>query len=60
MANSCVHPNMPKVPFDEEEARTMGAFDIRQKWPRLTQVCPDCKEQVVCYGSLEHYVSGDW
>lgn len=56
----CTHPNLPPVPFDEEAAKGLPPYEVRSRWPRLDQQCPDCKEMILCYASQMHYYSGDW
>lgn len=60
MTDRCLHSKLPPVPFDEEAAGGLSAGEVRARWPRLMQVCPDCKEDVICYASNLHYYSGDW
>jgi hypothetical protein len=60
MMSGCEHPNLPLVPFDEEAAKELSAWEIRARWPRKMQVCPDCKEEILCYASSMHYYMGDW
>jgi hypothetical protein len=60
MANRCYHKNLPPVPFDEEAAKGLDAMEVRKRWPRRVQICPDCKDEVICYASNAHYYSGDW
>jgi hypothetical protein len=56
----CEHPNLPPVPFDYEASKGMSAYEVRQRWPRKMQKCPDCGAEVICYASNSHYYSGDW
>lgn len=58
--NHCMHANLPVVPFDEEAAKGLRAHEVRARWPRKIQQCPDCKQDVICYASSFHYYSGDW
>jgi hypothetical protein len=60
MSKSCEHENLPPVPFDEEAAKGLSAWEVRRRWPRKMQICPDCKQDVLCYASSLHYYSGDW
>jgi len=56
----CQHPNLPEVPFDAEAAKGLSSWEVRKRWPRKLQTCPDCEADVICYASSEHYYSGDW
>ena len=57
---NCTHPKLPEVPFDAEKAKGMSDAEVRKAYPRLDQYCEDCKQQVICYASAEHYYAGDW
>lgn len=56
----CEHTNLPPVPFDEKASKGLSAPEVRSRWPRLYQICPDCKAGVICYASFRHYIAGDW
>lgn len=59
-AAECRHKNLPPVPFDADACKGKPAQWVRQNYPRLHQVCPDCKAGVICYASSEHYYAGDY
>lgn len=59
-AEHCKHPNLPPVPFDAEACKDKSATWVRQHYPRLYQVCPDCQAGIICYASSLHYYSGDY
>lgn len=59
-AAECRHKNLPLVPFDAEACRGKPAGWVREHFPRLYQVCPDCRSGVICYASSEHYYAGDY
>ena len=46
--------------FDAEAARGLEAYEVRRRWPRFEGTCPNCNESVIVYGSIAHYLSGDW
>ncbi len=56
----CEHPKLPEVPFDPVAAKGLSSHEVKDRWPRLYQVCPDCKAGIICYASFEHYIAGDW
>lgn len=58
--DTCKHPNLPPVPFDEEASKNLDADEVRKRWPRKTQTCPDCGDTIICYASYMHYIQGDW
>lgn len=60
MTDKCAHKNLPVVPFDAEAAKALDSYDVRKRWPRLDQECPDCKARVISYASFEHYIAGDY
>jgi hypothetical protein len=58
-ADECGHTlHMPI--FNQEEAKNLSVAEIRRRWPRFFGTCEMCKENVIMYASLEHYVYGDW
>ncbi|MGK3981250.1 hypothetical protein WMF38_57165 [Sorangium sp. So ce118] len=47
--------------FDADAARSLGANEVRRRWPRLFGECPKgCGYRGIAYASGEHYVAGDW
>lgn len=56
-APECTHG----VTFDEEAAKLMGSREVRQRWPRLSGLCPiGCGYEGIAYASFKHYIYGDW
>lgn len=58
-SQQCTHPSIG-VEFDEEAARGLEAYEVRERWPRAEALCPDCGAFVAKYASLDHYAMGDW
>jgi len=57
----CTHPELrARVNFDAQAAKDLSASEIRARWPRVSDRCPQCGERVICYASYEHYYAGDW
>lgn len=56
----CDHPKLEPPEFDYEAAKNLDEYEIRKRWPRKTEVCPDCGDMVILYASAEHYTMGDW
>ena len=49
------------VTFDEEASIGLSSLEIRQRWPRMSGLCPiGCGYKGICYASYLHYVAGDW
>ena len=57
---ACGHSSLSLPPFDERAAAGLTADEIRQRWPRSTEACPDCGATVTSYASFAHYSLGDW
>jgi hypothetical protein len=57
--NKCKHSSI-KVEFDSERARGMSVEQVRKIWPRFNGTCPECKELVIIYASIDHYILGDY
>ena len=56
----CDHErHIPKVP-DDETLNEMSVADIRKKYPRFEGTCQDCGARMILYGSVMHYILGDW
>lgn len=49
----------PEPTFDQEAAKGLSAYEVRERWPRVTSVCK-CGATTVRYASYMHYLSGDW
>lgn len=56
----CKHPRLPTPVFDEVAARGLSPDEVRERWPRTDQECPDCGSGVIGYVNFTHYVAGDW
>jgi hypothetical protein len=57
----CAHPDlMARVEFDAQAAKGLSAHEVRARWPRVSDHCPQCGDRVICYASSEHYYAGDW
>jgi len=57
---SCEHPNIKRPSFDAKAAHGLSVVEVRKRWPRGHELCPDCRTMVITYASTEHYVLGDW
>lgn len=56
---SCSH--RPHIPvFTSAECRWLSTGKIRDKFPRYEGICTSCKQQIILYASLEHFVVGGW
>lgn len=60
MTRPCDHPAIPTPAFDEKLAFELSAAEVRRRWPRGDEHCPDCGAQVITYASKAHYLAGDW
>lgn len=47
-------------PAFPEGASALPTAEVRRLYPRFMGECPTCKQQVILYASLLHYVAGDW
>lgn len=56
----CDHPRVPVPVFDACAARDLPSDEVRRRWPRGHERCPDCGAGVISYASPLHYISGDW
>ena len=56
---SCKHASVQPA-FDEDAARDLSSYEVRERWPRFSGVCPECGSRVILYASCLHYISGDW
>lgn len=55
----CSHtPHVPR--FDANACRGHPSEWVRTNFPRFDSVCTLCKQRIVLYASLEHYLTGDW
>jgi ssDNA-binding Zn-finger/Zn-ribbon topoisomerase 1 len=57
--SECTHENV-KVEFDEEAAKGMDEYQVRERWPRFFGNCPDCGVMLIKYASTAHFIYGDW
>ena len=60
MSQECEHPKLKDPPFDETAARGLSSNEVRKRWPRVEEECPDCGARVVLYASFSHFIHGDW
>lgn len=58
--DTCKHPNLPMPAFDEKAAANLTPNEVRTRFPRGYDTCPDCGIKVIMYASYMHYISGDW
>lgn len=57
----CKHERLPLPAFDYQAAIGLSSDEVRKRWPRTTEKCPDCElEFMAVYASFAHYVAGDW
>lgn len=49
-----------KVEFDPKIAATMTVAEVRKRFPRFFDYCPDCEKRIIKYASMLHYRMGDW
>jgi len=59
LRKNCHHEKVMPV-VNDDELLSMSSYEVRDKYPRFFGVCPDCKQRVICYASMKHYVAGDW
>lgn len=59
-AELCKHPRVPIPVFDAKAAIGLDVSEIRRRWPRGNNICPDCGGRLILYASAEHYIMGDW
>lgn len=57
---SCEHPCLPPVEFDEAAAQGLSVAEVRKCWPRGWDLCPACGATIIRYASTAHFVMGDW
>jgi hypothetical protein len=46
--------------FDEDDAKTLSAEEIKKKYPRFHGFCSTCGFNGIAYVSWAHYILGDW
>jgi hypothetical protein len=56
----CLHRGLLIPSFDLEAAKGLSSDEVRQRWPRSENCCPDCGSTVVGYADLAHFTAGDW
>jgi glutaredoxin 2 len=56
----CRHPTLKPPAFDERAAEGLDAWEVKKRWPRGHEYCPDCDSTVILYASAMHYIAGDW
>lgn len=56
----CTHPRVPLPAFDEKAAAGMSSREVKERWPRTVETCPDCNLTMTMYASFTHYIAGDW
>ena len=59
-ANGVCNHEAVHVKFDALKARNMSTAQIRETYPRFAGTCPQCRQQLIKYASMEHYTMGDW
>lgn len=57
---TCKHPRLTIPIFDEVTAHGLTPDEVRERWPRSDEECPDCGSMVIGYASFIHFVAGDW
>ncbi len=58
--DKCKHPTLTPPEFDLEASKALSSAEVKARWPRKTEHCPDCNQTVIMYASWEHYIAGDW
>lgn len=63
LPENCSHQKLLDKMAAYPDDRAMAALtedEIRTKYPRLNEPCPDCGEQWIMYKSWAHYIAGGW
>ncbi len=45
---------------DEQTFLHMPEKEVRAKYPRIVDDCPECGEELILYKSKAHFIAGEW
>lgn len=56
----CEHPRVSEPAFDGPASVGLAPDEVRKRWPRVEEECPDCGNTILRYADFRHFIAGDW